>query len=589
MQAAPPDRQATSLPARPHWLWPALALALLPCLPLLLRGVPLGHANSGFDADFALSTLHALLVELRQGLFWPHWASADHAGFGSPIFYYYAQLSWLLAAPWALLGMAEDRALVLTVALARLLAFAGALAWLQGWVRERRLAALGAALYVLGPYIATNLAMQRFAYAECVALAWIPLAFIAIDRPWPLAPKLLLGSTGYALLALTHLPSTLITAAVTLVYAAALQGWAGLLRSLAAGLLGAALAAFTLAPALLLQGWNAAEWWLPDWLTIGVHALFSPHSLAFMRRFWDVGSRLVIYAAWLASLLPLLLWRWDRDRAGVGLRLTLLLLLVVMVWPLALMLDALPAIRHVEFPWRGLGVASLLAAAVAVLAVRRQPQLRGPLLGAALALSLAQALLPMADQMLPHRAWLSFRWLLPQFAADSAARQAALAAAAADRPEYLTRWANAAGWPPGRSPDPADILRGVASREGLAAYGQPAVVEGSADLSLRREAGGFTVNGRVESLHAVLRLPHFYWPAFAASAGRLDPDPETGLMLLDIARGPVAISILVAPTRVEQAGYAVSAVAAGGWLALAALALHGRRRAAAPGRRLPAH
>ena len=119
----------------------------------------------------------------------------------------------------------------------------------------------------------------------------------------------------------------------------------------------------------------------------------------------------------------------------------------------------------------------VLAAGVAVLAVRRQTQLRGPLLGAALALSLAQALLPMADQMLPHRAWLSFRWLLPQFAADSAARQAALAAAAADRPEYLTRWANAAGWPPGRSPDPADILRGVASRDSPCSSGRPALAQ----------------------------------------------------------------------------------------------------------------
>ncbi|HYZ32537.1 MAG TPA: hypothetical protein VE684_09680, partial [Crenalkalicoccus sp.] len=476
-----------------------LGLALLPALMQLWRGVSLPALNSGYDTDFAITTARVMLEEVEAGRLLPHWAAADHAGFGSPIFYYYAPFAWLLAAPFALAGLPLDKALVAALLLARAAAFAGGYAWARTLVADRRLATLAAALFVLAPYVALNLPMQRFAYAECVAIAFVPLCLLNVDLRGPALTRILAAAAGYAGLAMTHMPTTILAAVIVPAYALAARGPWRCAEVVAGGALGTLLAGVLLAPAALLQNWTAMQWLLPDLLTFRYHALFAPDSLQYLRAFWDLGSRLLVHIAWAFDVLALWLlarhWR-ELGRTERGLAEVLGLSLLLMCWPFALLLAKLPALRNVQFPWRALGVVAALAGMAAALAAWRQPALRPWLLAAAVLLAVGQATVPVLDRLLPAGTWSGRRWLLPQFAASSAARLAEEQRIPTGQPEYLTRWADAAGWPPGRSPDPAAIMPEVDSRTALPAYGAPAVVEGEAKLEVTRSNGRFAFAGR---------------------------------------------------------------------------------------------
>lgn len=115
----PSDRTSTVL-----WL----SAALVPGLVLLWRGVPVGDLNSGADADFAIRMQRHVTEQLQAtGTLPLRWLWEGNDGFGSPALYFYPQLGFLLGALWQeLLGVGPDRALAITLLLARLAAFAGA-------------------------------------------------------------------------------------------------------------------------------------------------------------------------------------------------------------------------------------------------------------------------------------------------------------------------------------------------------------------------------------------------------------------------------------------------------------------------------
>ncbi|HYZ32480.1 MAG TPA: hypothetical protein VE684_09390, partial [Crenalkalicoccus sp.] len=91
----------------------------------------------------------------------------------------------------------------------------------------------------------------------------------------------------------------------------------------------------------------------------------------------------------------------------------------------------------------------------------------------------------------------------------------------------------------------------------------------------------------VDSPQAVLRLPHFYWPAFSSTVGRLSPDPATGLMLLSLPQGPVAGRIELETTWAERLGEAASLAGLALWFGGLAWLVAARRRRALEGAPLP--
>ena len=596
-------------------LW--LSAALVPGLVLLLRGMPIGDLNSGQDADFAIRMQRHVMEQLQATGTWPlRWLWEGNDGFGSPALYFYPQLGFLFAALWQkLLGTGPDRALAIALLLARLIAFAGAYAWVAALLRspdgsgpreagERAsLAALGAALFLLTPQLSVNGPLQRSAFAEMTGLAWIPLVFLAIDaqgKGWTARTRVLLGAAAFAALALTHVLQAMLIGPLALLYAAARHGLPRAALTLAAGGLGAALAAVNLLPALALQDWTAHE----NWTQLFFHkpaysTLFGAGHFRTMKELAGWPNAAATYATWLACAAAGLLllrarggWR-GMARGERGLVLVLALGLAAMTWPAAPLWEISPHLAKVQFPWRYLTGMSLLAAGAAVLAMTSPWPARRVLARVLPLLALLSALgvgtLAIADQLLPTGTWLGRRWMLPQFAASSAERLAREAGRAAKEGEYIPRAAADAGWV--MPPIHGELTPEVSHAR--TAMAEPMALVGEAEVRLLRQGARNPSFVADAPGGAVIRLPVLYWPALRAGApaGRgaelpLEADPATGLLLLRVPPGQTRGELTIVRTLPERAGAAVSVAALGVWLSLAVLVLvQARQRRASSTRR----
>lgn len=171
---------------------------------------------TGGDISAHVQFTVGLLDSFRAGVPFPRWLADANYGFGGPIFIFYPPLSYYLSAltTWLAGGnvvFGFDLAFALA-GMACAITFYAACRGLAG----PRAALFGAFLYTLAPYHAFDL--HAGYYAEYVAYAWLPLIWwftrrVLEETPTPrqAAP---LGLCG-ALLALTHLPTT-VTMAVTL-------------------------------------------------------------------------------------------------------------------------------------------------------------------------------------------------------------------------------------------------------------------------------------------------------------------------------------------------------------------------------------
>ncbi|WP_368164363.1 6-pyruvoyl-tetrahydropterin synthase-related protein [Aeromonas sp. R6-2] len=360
--------------------------ALLLILPLWLRGGSQGH-----DLFHHLLSGHYFALQLWQGELYPRWLMAMNGGFGSPTFFFYPPLPYYVSA---LLGGATPQphdamtALIASATLA--LGLSGLTFWL--WIRSMAgpMRALVASLiYMALPYHLAIDLYARFALAEVWAFVWLPLILLGQDR-YMRTIGVPLMALGLALLTLSHLPSLLL--AICLVLLRALirarrdRLWRPLLTTLGATLLGLAMAALLLAPALLDQGGiSMAEMQrgmfdfrrnfldrLPtafdDWRFRGQLALFTLLTL------------FTLLLAWAGAREPrhpeLPLW------GGFG-----VLAFMMMLPQSQLLWELLVPLQRVQFPWRANLILTLATAAVVALASPSHPNSR-VLVGSTLLLTL---------------------------------------------------------------------------------------------------------------------------------------------------------------------------------------------------------
>jgi hypothetical protein len=454
----------------------------------------------------------------------------------------------------------------------------GALVWLRGRLADAQLAAIGSALFLLSPYLAITQTMQRTAFAETVAAVFLPYVFLFIDGARPVLSRVLLGAVVFAGLACTHVITATLGGVAAVAYSALSYGWRRMLETMLAGLLGAAMAAFSLAPALLLQAWVASAWWWPYWMMPAYHALFSP------RASFDIlkGTALVMHAAWGLCVLAcvLLLWHWRRlARPDRGLAVTLAGVLLATTWISVPLWQIVPFMWKTQFPHRFLGIGALLAAATFALLAQKQARLRQWLLLLVLALSFGGVSVAFSQSILPASVWRRHGWLLPHFARSSAERLADEENQRLDSPEYAPRLANDIGWPPGhatRPPGPNEQPKAFEqilalsmrdSRAALPRFGTPQLVQGQVStLHVQKQHGRWEFAGQIEAGGATVRLPLLYWPSLKAKGARLGPDPTTGLTLLYLAAGPVAGRVVLSLSSAEILGIGASAIGWGVWL-----------------------
>ncbi len=316
------------------------------------HGTPSGH-----DVEFHLYSWLEVLSQWKQGILYPRWATLASFGYGEPRFIFYPPASWSLGAalsaifPWSFV---PDIYIWICLVAAGASMFLLARQWL-----ERRDAIFAAVLYTINPYHIV-VVYWRSAFAELLASSLLPLLLLLVLRTTeekarrvmvPLA--LVLGSAW-----LINAPAGVMIhyslALIALVIARQSRSAKVLPVAAAAVILGAALAAFYLLPAIYEQKWvNISEaisaGVRPSDNFLFVHTSDAEHD-AFNRIIsWIVLTELLATgaAAWFARS-----WR-QRNRT---------LWYVLVLWTVAcavLMVPIsnpfwtiLPKLRFMQFPWR---------------------------------------------------------------------------------------------------------------------------------------------------------------------------------------------------------------------------------------------
>jgi hypothetical protein len=228
------------------------ALAVL--VPSFFLGIPSGH-----DFEFHVNSWMEVLHQWKLGIFYPRWAALAHYGFGEARFVFYPPVSWILGAtlgsflPWKIVpGVYEWIALTLS----------GCSMFLLGRrFLERRDAIFAAALYAANPYHIV-IVYWRSAFAELLTGALLPLLLLYILRSEKEDSKTILP-LGLIVAAawLTDLPAAVMftysLALLTIIVAMVRRSPRILAIVSGALVLGSALAAFYLVPAVYEQKWVA--------------------------------------------------------------------------------------------------------------------------------------------------------------------------------------------------------------------------------------------------------------------------------------------------------------------------------------------
>jgi hypothetical protein len=339
-------------------------------VPFVFLGTPSGH-----DVEFHLYTWLEILAQWKQGIIYPRWAALAHFGYGEPRFIFYPPLSWTLGAglsaifPWTMVASVYIW-LVLVAAGVSMFVLA------RGWLEPCE-ATYAAVLYAVNPYHLV-IVYWRSAFAELLASALLPLLLLLVLRAEEKGRRvtIFLGFV-LALAWLINAPAAVMihysVALLILVIAWQRRSARVLLVGTAAVLLGAALAAFYLLPAVYEQRWaNIAQSVsggsrpLDNFLF--VHTADADHD-AFNRVIsWVAIAEIfmTLAAAYLARS-----WR-ERNRelwwslvAWAGMCTVLVFSVSNPLW------DVLPKLRFMQFPWRWLLCLGMPFTLLSVLGVRR--------------------------------------------------------------------------------------------------------------------------------------------------------------------------------------------------------------------------
>jgi hypothetical protein len=527
-----------------------LALVMMLALGSAVLGVPVFGTYLGRDADFAIMALHMLSDAWAEGDPWPRWLMDTSFGLGGTTFYSYPPLAyWAAAAVAATTGAAAPKVLAIVIAVWRLASVGTGYLWLRRHVPPAT-ALAGAAFGALLPYVALVDPWFRVAYSEMAAIALLPLLLLALERlaEGRRAADFPAVALVYAALALTNLPLCVLAAHLGPLYAWAYGDRATALRSLIAGIAGAALAAAFLLPAFgLMRHSNTADLFNPSWRDnlLFFTPLNGPRAVIWGSTLLTVGCGLWFLRVAAMRATPGWLAAPGLPRALATLLVAAFALTTVFTLPLWL---AMPQLAAVEHPWRTTAFLSPAVGGLAALALaaRLRP---GLLLASGLGLALLTPVFLAGVVRLTNPAW-------PKFLPTGERLAFARDFSAAYSWEHFPAEAAAAGWVGIllREPDP---------------YARPIP-----PLGTERLRDGY----RVPQADGAFRLPQFYFPAWSAEDTlgpvALRASPE-GFLEVAADRPLRDLVVRIRPTPWERAGWLVSGAAA---LGLMLLPLVERRR-----------
>ena len=367
--------------SRLFWVFIPLG-ALLAILPLLLRG-----PSCGDDFQFHLRNWLEVGAQWKQGVLLPRWDFTSTWNSGEPRFVFYPPLSWSLGAllglilPWAAVPAAF---IWLTLCACGFTMYRLAREWtgVAG-------ALVASCFYMVNPYMLFTF-LERTAFAEFLAAAWIPLLLLAILRPRISVPGI---AIPVALLWLTNDPAAvmgcyslalLAVVRVAWLWAAGHQRRQALMDAARATIgvcLGLALSGFYLIPAIVEQGWvhivleDVPQTSYPENFLFG--HLGSVSHVAILHRVSLCSVTLTLLIAVFAA--TAIIRRADsvpsdRDQWHRLAMIALLVLAATLSFLLtsasALLWRFTPEFKFLQFPWRFDAVLGAIAAAFLALALK---------------------------------------------------------------------------------------------------------------------------------------------------------------------------------------------------------------------------
>lgn len=400
------------LAAKPHaasvariraWLIIAF-VAVLAMTPELVTGLT---ATDNFR--FNLTWTEQFVGLFRAGNVYPRWLPQSWSGFGAPVFYFYPPMFyWVTSLVDTVTGgTLESERLVPLASLLLLVASGLSMrAWLSTCSDDRR-SLLGAVAYMLAPYHLYHY-YGTGALAEATAYVSAPLVMLALVQ-------LRRGKSGflpvlaiaYAALIFSHLPTALLLtlfliAPYVLITASRAPRPARFVTlALAGGLVGIALSAVFLLPALTLlsrvsPAALSAEFYRPEnWFFWHIHAgIMSGRMLLIIP---------ISVAAFLFALASIATNRTETSRSEPLFWAILTLFLVGLVAGLFPFAWKLPGLALVQFPWRALLVVEFTTVTLLVV---HAPRLRHPLMLSAMAvLGFAYLVLALIAAHMIGRTW----------------------------------------------------------------------------------------------------------------------------------------------------------------------------------------
>jgi hypothetical protein len=342
-------------------------------LPVVIYGIP-------FQSDDGV--LHSLWYryfseQLWAGDFYPRWLMKMNGGLGSPVFFYYPPVPYFftsLLKPFFKHDPQGFHQLGLSASLALIASGLTAYFWLKN-LTDRNAALIAALFYMTLPYHLSADLYLRGAFTEFWAFVWMPLMLLFTQKIINDSKFAIVGlAVSYALLIMTHLPTTLIFSIIPFAYALFVAEDKKRLKTVVAVaysmLLGIALSAIYLFPAMTTQ-----QCVFLDRMNIGFFSyknwfLFSNLTL------WQEDKLEFIFLVLAMSAIACFAFNANRRTQNLRCRRANTFWFDVAIGSVLMMTDlsrpvwaALPVLQKIQFPWRFNAVLAIAATALVAIAL----------------------------------------------------------------------------------------------------------------------------------------------------------------------------------------------------------------------------